>query len=239
MFEFIPAIDVLGGRVVRLARGDYDQVTEYGDDPPAVASGFAAAGAPIVHVVDLEGARSGRPQASLGRSLRTAAVRYQIGGGIRTAAAAQRAVADGAARVVVGTTALWDSTELDRMVDAVGADAIVGAVDVSGGKAFGAGWLDEGRPLDEVLESLVTAGIERILVTSISRDGMMRGPDMELLAIAAGSGMKVIASGGVGNLDDLRQVVASGLSGVIVGRAIYEGRFTVAEALAAIAVTST
>lgn len=232
MFEFIPAIDVLEGRVVRLARGNYDEVTVYGDDPAAMAASFIAAGAPIVHVVDLEGARSGAPDPSLRRSFGEAAIRYQIGGGLRTAAAARRAVADGASRVVVGTTALWDSAELARMIDAVGAAAIVGAVDVAKGMAHGAGWLDEGRPLAAVLDSLAAAGIERILVTAISRDGMMQGPDMDLLAVAAGSGMKVIASGGVGTLDDLRRVAASGLSGVIVGRAIYEGRLTVAEALA-------
>jgi len=235
VFEFIPAIDVLEGRVVRLERGDYAEVTVYGEDPAGVAAEFISAGAPIVHVVDLEGARTGRSDPSLGQSLGTAAICFQIGGGLRSAEAARRAMADGASRVVIGTTALWDDAELNRIVEAVGAAAIVGAVDVANGRAHGAGWLDEGRPLDGVLGSLAAAGIERILVTSIDRDGMMQGPDMDLLAIAAVADMKVIASGGVGTLDDLRRVAESGLSGVIVGRAIYEGRFTVAEALAAIA----
>lgn len=239
MFELIPAIDVLDGQVVRLARGDYDAVTVYGTDPAAVAAGFMSAGAPIVHVVDLEGARSGVPDPSLPAALAAARVRFQIGGGIRNAAAAHDAITAGAARVVVGTTALWDAPELRRIVDAVGAASLVGAVDVNAGRAHGAGWLDGGRPVADVLASLAAVAIERILVTAISQDGMMQGPDMDLLSLAASSGMDVIASGGVGNLDDLRRIVAAGLSGAIVGRAIYEGRFTVAAALAAVEQSAT
>ncbi len=233
MFELIPAIDVLDGRVVRLARGDYDAVTVYATDPLEVAEQFVAAGAPIVHVVDLEGARSGGPDPALRRRLGNARVPFQIGGGLRSAAAVVAAIADGATRVVAGTAAVWDPAELQRMVDAVGADRFVGAVDVAEGRAKGAGWLDAGQPLEAVLDNLLGAGVERVLATSIVRDGTMHGPDLDLLATVAASGLSVIASGGVGTLADLTAVAASGAAGAIVGRAIYEGRFTVVEALAA------
>ena len=234
MFELIPAIDVLDGNVVRLQRGDYEAVTVYGTDPVGTARSFLDSGAPIVHVVDLEGARSGSADARLRQALGAAGVRFQTGGGLRTAADVAAAIADGAERAVVGTTALWDSDELARMVDAAGPAALVVAVDVAGGRARGAGWLDEGRPLDEVLDELVGVGVERILVTSIQRDGMMQGPDLELLESSVGSGLAVIASGGVGDLHDLGEIAAAGAAGVIVGRAIYERRFTVSEAVAAV-----
>ncbi len=234
MFELIPAIDVLDGNVVRLERGDYESVTIYGSDPIATAQSFLDAGAPIVHVVDLEGARSGVADGGLRRALGVGGVRFQTGGGLRTVTDVVAAIADGAERAVVGTTALWDSDELARMVDAVGPAALVVAVDVAGGRARGAGWLDEGRPLDALLEELVDAEVERILVTSIKRDGMMQGPDLELLERSVDSGLAVIASGGVGSLADLEAITATGASGAIVGRAIYEKRFTVAEAVTAV-----
>jgi phosphoribosylformimino-5-aminoimidazole carboxamide ribotide isomerase len=234
VFELIPAIDVLDGNVVRLQRGDYEAVTVYGTDPVATARSFLDSGAPIVHVVDLEGARSGSADAGLRQALGSAGVRFQTGGGLRSAADVAAAIAAGAERAVVGTTALWDSDELARMVDAVGPAALVVAVDVAGGRARGAGWLDEGRPLDALLDELVEVGVERFLVTSIQRDGMMQGPDLELLERAVGSGLAAIASGGVGELGDLVAIAATGAAGAIVGRAIYEKRFTVAEAVAAV-----
>lgn len=234
MFEFIPAIDVLGGSVVRLERGDYDAVTVYQSDPVVVAREFVAAGVPIVHVVDLEGARSGAPDRALRCSLADAGIPFQIGGGLRTTEAAVAAIEGGATRVVAGTAAVWDPAELRRMIAAVGTARFVAAVDVADGRAKGGGWMDEGQPLEAVLENLVNAGVTRVLATAIARDGMMNGPDLDLLAAVAASGLSVIASGGVGTLADLEAVVAAGASGAIVGKAIYEGRFTVAEALAAI-----
>jgi phosphoribosylformimino-5-aminoimidazole carboxamide ribotide isomerase len=234
MFELIPAIDVLGGNVVRLERGDYDAVTVYESDPVAVAEGFVAAGAPLVHVVDLEGARSGSPDASIRRRLGAAGIPFQIGGGLRTAAEAVAAIEDGAARVVAGTAAVWDPAELRRIVTAVGAAQLVAAVDVASGRARGAGWMDDGQPLEVVLDNLVTAGVTRVLATAIIRDGTMLGPDIDLLATVAASGLRVIASGGVGTLGDLQAIASAGAAGAIVGKAIYEGRFTVAEALAAV-----
>ena len=234
MFELIPAIDVLDGNVVRLERGDYEAVTTYGTDPLDTARAFLDSGAPIVHVVDLEGARSGTADGALRRSLGTGGIRFQTGGGLRAVTDVTAAIADGATRAIVGTTAIWDMPELERMIAAVGPGALIVAVDVAGGRARGAGWLDEGRPLHELLGELVAVGIERVLVTAISRDGMMQGPDLNLLGTAVESGLAVIASGGVGDLADLESIVASGAAGAIVGRAIYENRFTVAEAVAAV-----
>jgi phosphoribosylformimino-5-aminoimidazole carboxamide ribotide isomerase len=234
VFELIPAIDVLGGNVVRLERGDYEAVTVYGSDPVAMARTFLGAGAPIVHVVDLEGARAGTSDATLRRAFGDGGVRFQIGGGLRTVADVTAAIADGAERAIVGTTAIWDSAELERMIAAVGPASLIVAVDVANGKARGAGWLDEGRPLDALLRDLVAVGVERILLTAIARDGMMRGPDLELLEQAVASGLAVIASGGVGSLADLVAIAGMEANGVIVGRAIYENRFTLAEAMAAV-----
>lgn len=235
MFELIPAIDVLGGQVVRLERGKYDAVTVYGDDPVAVAEQFAAAGAPILHVVDLEGARSATSDREMRRRLGSSGVAFQIGGGLRSAAAVAEAIADGASRAVVGTAAVWDEEELAAMVDGIGATRLVAAVDVAEGMARGAGWLDEGRPVEDVVAGLVGCGIEKALVTAIARDGMMTGPDLDLLESVSRAGVSVIASGGIGSLDDLTAIRSRGLAGAIVGRAIYEGRFTVAEAIVATA----
>lgn len=235
MFELIPAVDVLDGKVVRLREGDYRAVTVYGSQPVAVAAEFMAAGAPLVHVVDLEGARSGEADPSLRRSLASAGIVFQIGGGLRTVDDVTAAIADGAARAVVGTAAVWRPEVLVAMIEAVGASHLVAALDVAAGRARGAGWRDSGRPVAEVLDNLASGGIVRLLATGISRDGTMDGPDLDLLREVIASGIDVIASGGVGTLDDLLAIADLGAAGAIVGRAIYEGRFTVAEAMAAVA----
>lgn len=231
MVQIIPAVDVLEGRVVRLMHGDYDRVTVYADDPVARAGAWVADGAPLVHVVDLAGARSGEPDAALWRSLAAAGVPFQVGGGIRTAEVARTALEAGAQRVVMGTAAVWDPAILADVGDA---DRVVAAVDVKGGRATGAGWLDEGRPIDRVLAGLAGVGVRRMLVTGISRDGTMEGPETELLgSVVADGRFAVIASGGVGSLDDIGAVARLGCEGVIVGRALYESRFSLPDAIRA------
>lgn len=230
MIQIIPAVDVLGGEVVRLMHGDYDRVTVYAADPVARAREWTDGGAALVHVVDLMGARTGEPDVALWESLSAAGVPFQVGGGIRTAELARRALEAGAARVVMGTAAVWEPEVLAQVGDPA---RVVAAVDVRGGKATGAGWLDEGRDLQSVLDGLAEVGCRRMLVTGIGRDGTMEGPETNLLRTVLADGrFAVIASGGVGSLDDIRAVDALGCEGVIVGRALYEGRFTVAEALA-------
>lgn len=234
--DIIPAIDVLDGGVVRLLRGAYDDVTVYADDPVAQARSWSASGVPIVHVVDLDAAR-GRP-----RDLRTlhrlgaAGITFQVGGGIRTAPDAEEAIGAGAARVVVGSAFTATDGRPEAIVEAVGAERVVAAIDVRHGRARGSGWLDEGSSLPEVLGRLDAAGVDRALVTGIERDGTLDGPDEGLLAEvrALAPALRLIASGGVGTLDDLRRLAhsPSGIEAAIVGRALYEGRFDLTEAVA-------
>ncbi len=230
--DVIPAVDVLNGAVVRLARGDYDRVTRYADDPVAAASAFLADGAAIVHVVDLGAARSGVSDVALWRRLGEAGVSFEAAGGLRTVEAAVVTVGAGARRVVLGTAAVWEPETCAAVVAEVGGDRVVAAIDVLDGRARGAGWEDEGRSLAEVVAGVVAAGVGRLLVTAILRDGMMSGPDLDLLAeVRARAGIPVIASGGVGSLDHLAELAATGVEEAIVGRALYEGRFTLAQAL--------
>lgn len=230
--EIIPAVDVLAGSVVRLMHGDYGAVTRYGDDPVARVSAFLAEGASLVHVVDLEGARSGKPDERLLTALAATGGRFQIGGGIRTAEAANRVLFMGAARVVMGSAAVWEPEVLAGVGEI---RRVVAAIDVRKGRATGGGWLDDGRALDGVLDGVAGVGVQRVLVTGIDTDGTMDGPDLALMRrVVADGRFAVIASGGVGSLDDLRRVAEVGCEGVIVGRALYEGRFTLAEALEAV-----
>jgi phosphoribosylformimino-5-aminoimidazole carboxamide ribotide isomerase len=230
----IPAVDVLNGSVVRLLKGDYDAVTIYSDEPGAVASRWMLAGASIVHVVDLEGARSGTPSSSLCRNVSDAGVTFQIGGGVRDGSSALKAIRDGAARVVVGSAAVHDPAALDAIVDAVGASSVVAAIDVRAGMAVGSGWLDGGVAFPVVVERVVAAGIATALVTGIERDGVLCGPNTEILETARGiaPSLSLIASGGVGDLDDLAMLRDRGYEAAIIGRALYENRFTLEDAIA-------
>lgn len=224
--EVIPAVDVLEGRVVRLLRGDYDQVTVYGDDPVEAVRGWIRQGATRVHVVDLDGARTGTTDLGLWSALGGSGLRFQAGGGIRDAVTARAVIEAGAERVVMGTAAVWEPDGLSGL-----GESVVAAVDVRGGRATGAGWLDRGRDLRDVLEGLAGAGVLRLLVTGIGRDGTLEGADLTLTRRVAEDGrFSVIASGGVGGLDDLDALENLGCEAVIVGRALYERRFTLAEA---------
>ncbi len=235
--QVIPAIDVLDGQVVRLRQGRFDAVTIYGQDAVAFARGYLEAGAELIHVVDLGAARSGgdHDRSRLCASLASAGVPFQIGGGIRTAETAALVVEFGAARVVVGSAAVSDPAALERIVGRVGADRVVAAVDVRDGRARGAGWEDEGAPMGEVLDRVVDLGIPWALVTGISRDGTLEGPDLDLLAEVRDGwpGLQRIASGGVGSLDDVAALAAAGHEAVVVGRALLDRRFTYTQAASA------
>ena len=237
MIELFPAIDLRGGRAVRLLQGDYDRETVYGDDPVALAESFAAAGARWIHVVDLDAARTGDPVNRPVVAAVAAAVRgrakVQTGGGVRSVADAEALAAAGVARVVMGSAAVKDRTlvaSVFRVVPvAVGLDHRDGDVAVHG-------WTQgSGQRVMDLLDCYPDA--EAFIITNIARDGMLTGPDVEgLAAAAAASPVPVIASGGVSSLDDLRALNrVEGLSGVITGKAIYEHRFTVPEALEALA----
>lgn len=225
--EVIPAVDVLGGRVVRLHQGDYRQVTEYGRDPVVTAQEWMTQGARLVHVVDLDGARNGTTDLHLWRRLGDAGIAFQAGGGIRTEEVATAVLGCGAQRVVMGTAAVWDPLVLSAF-----GSSVVAAVDVKGGRATGAGWLDGGRDLSPVLDGLAEAGVGRLLVTGIDRDGTMGGVDVALTrAVLADARFAVIASGGVAEPADVWALARLGCEAVVVGRALYEGRFTLAEAI--------
>ena len=241
-FVVIPAIDLRGGRVVRLQEGDFDREQVFADDPVAVAAGFAAAGAEWVHVVDLDGARSGerRQAAAIGavrEALSSPTTNLEVGGGIRSEAAVDETLASGADRVVLATAALADSGLVARTIERHGSERIAIALDVRDGLAVGDGWVRgaAGQPVERAIETFDAAGVGTFVVTAIDRDGLLGGPDLRLLErVLRLTGAAVIASGGIATIDDLKAVRAIGCSAAIVGRAIYDGRIDLAEALAAL-----
>lgn len=230
--DVIPAVDILGGSVVRLMQGDYEQVTEYGSSPVDAARRWLDAGARLVHVVDLDGARAGTADVDTWRSLGRAGIPFQLGGGIRTLDTVRAAIGAGAQRVIMGTAAVWQPDLLGRAVDEAGTESIVASIDVRDGRATGAGWLDEGRVTEDVVAGTFAAGVRRFLVTAVARDGTMRGPDLELISrvIELTEGAYVMCAGGIGTLDDVARVREVGAGGVVVGRALYEGAFSLHEA---------
>ena len=232
----LPAVDIRGGRAVRLRQGRFEEETVYGDDPLEAARSFVEAGADRLHVVDLDGARQGEP-ANLRHLERIAielGVPVQFGGGLRSLASIEAALAAGAERVVVGTAALTDPELLDEALRRWAARVSV-AVDVRAGRVSVAGWTRETEESPEALiERLAGRGVESFVYTDVDRDGMLAGVDLEQVErIAAAVRGSFTMSGGVGALEDLRALRdarLSNLSGVISGKALYEGRFTVAEA---------
>lgn len=241
MFELLPAIDLIEGRVVRLRRGDFDQETTYGSDPAGVARAFAAAGATWLHVVDLDGARAGEPrQLELTADIVAevyGSAHVEIGGGLRAAEDVAGALGTGATRAVVGTAALRDPGFAAEIVARHGPDRIVASIDVRDGLALGEGWRAgaPGLPAAEAVARLADAGIRTFEVTAIDRDGLLEGPDLDLLRSLADLGLgRVIASGGVSSVADVVAVQAVGCDGAIVGRALYEGRVGVREILDAL-----
>jgi phosphoribosylformimino-5-aminoimidazole carboxamide ribotide isomerase len=239
--DLYPAIDLRGGKVVQLIQGDFDRERIHGDDPVAVAQAFVAAGAPWIHTVDLDAARTGEP---INRHLIAAiaaavAVPVQAGGGVRSADAAAALADVGVARVVMGTAALEDP---DLVAEIAARQPVALGLDVQGREVAVRGWAEgSGVEWTEVLRRLAASGAEAVVVTQIQVEGLMGGPDLEGLAeVLAATDFDVIASGGVGQLADLLaldSVEAAGrrLAGAIVGTAIYEGRVDVAEAVAALA----
>src|SRR5512140_1932680 len=239
-FELLPAIDLHGGRVVRLLRGDYRSATTYGDDPAAIADAFAEGGARWLHVVDLDGARDQDARqtrlvaAIVARVGARASV--EVAGGLRDDRAVETSLDAGAARVILGTAALRDAGFAGRLSARFGPERIAVALDVRDGLAVGHGWIPgtPGVAVTDAIARLADAGVEIFEVTAIDRDGTLQGPDLALLdeLVRLGCGA-VIASAGVAGVADIAAVRALGCAGAIVGRALYEGRMTLEEALAA------
>lgn len=227
--DLYPAIDLRGGRCVRLVQGDFAQETVYGDDPVAVAKGFAAAGAPWIHVVDLDAARrQGSNRGVVEAVAGAVGVPVQTGGGVRDGSL----LATGVRRIVLGSVALDDPDVVDQLAAAHPGRVAVG-LDHRDGEVRVRGWEQgSGARLLDLVERFAGVGVAAIVVTDIGRDGMLTGPDVAgYRTLVAATDVPVIASGGVGTLDDLRVLRDTGVAGVIVGKALYEGRFTVEEAL--------
>jgi phosphoribosylformimino-5-aminoimidazole carboxamide ribotide isomerase len=237
-FDILPAIDLRGGLVVRLRQGDFGRQTAFSDDPVDVATRFAADGARWLHVVDLDGARAGHPvhgsiiERIVGAVAATTSV--EVSGGLRTPGDVADVLQAGAARAVVGTAALADPAFVGGLVARHGPERIVVALDVRDGRAMGEAWRsDDGSvPVDGLLAASARSGVATFEVTAIDRDGLLGGPDLDLLRrlVDLGHGA-VIASGGIATIDDLAAVRAIGCAGAIVGRALYEGRLDLRSAL--------
>ncbi len=239
----LPAIDMLDGRVVRLAKGDYAQVTVYNDDPLDQARAFEEAGAEWVHVVDLDGAKSGRPD-NIGHVERIAggtALKVEVGGGVRSLDTLARLAEAGAARIVLGTVLVRDPDLARAAVDRYG-DLLAAGIDAKAGEAAVEGWREgSGAAAEDLARQVAAMGYAHLVYTDIARDGMQTGIDARAYArMADAFGRPVIASGGVASATDIEGLadVADGIEGVIVGRAVYEGDLSVADGIAACAAAS-
>jgi len=235
--RLFPAIDIQGGRCVRLRRGDFTDETVFGEDPVVMAQHWVAEGARHLHVVDLDGARYGE-QRNFGlieAIAEAVAIPVETGGGIRTEAALRAIAESPVARAVIGTSAVEDRPFLERALAILGPERLIVAVDAEEGFVKTKGWQERsGVHAVDLTRDLEAMGLREILYTDIARDGMMQSVNLEgIRELARNTGLEIIASGGVTALDDLRALTPLGplgVTGVIVGRALYEGRFTVREA---------
>ncbi|MBV8454293.1 MAG: 1-(5-phosphoribosyl)-5-[(5-phosphoribosylamino)methylideneamino]imidazole-4-carboxamide isomerase [Deltaproteobacteria bacterium] len=235
----IPAIDLKNGEVVRLRQGDMARSTVYGSDPAAAAWNFAEQGAELIHVVDLDGAIAGTPRnLDVIRKIRSAAnCRIEVSGGLRTIESVREIAAAGADFISIGSAAFLNPELLPRACTEL-PGRVFGSVDVREGRLAIRGWVETSEmTIAQAIERFQQAGVAALIVTDISRDGTQDGPNMTLLfEVASKSQTPLIASGGVASLDDIRTLsrqFQSGIAGVIIGRAIYERRFTLSEALSA------
>lgn len=235
----IPAIDLKDGKVVRLVRGDFSAQIDYGNDPVAVAQRWAQLGAERLHVVDLDGALTGTPRhlEVIGKIAKTVGVPVQTGGGLRTAEALKNTIDAGVAQVIIGTKAAVDEAFVTNAVKAHG-EKIAAAVDVRDGRVAVEGWIrQEWIKAEPLVQRLIAQGVKTIIYTDASRDGTMSGPAIEGLKSvlqAAGGKARIVASGGISSLEDLaklKELEPLGLWGAITGRALYDGKIDLKEAL--------
>ena len=228
-----PAIDLFGGKAVRLYQGDYDKMTVYSDDPPALAADFKAAGATCLHLVDLEGARSGEtPNLDTIRSLALTGLFTEVGGGIRSMAVVEAYLSAGVDRVILGTAAVTDEGFLKNALAAFGSRVAVG-VDLKDGFVAIKGWTEKtALPALDFCRKMQALGVNTIICTDISRDGAMRGTNRGLYKeLTEALALSIIASGGVSTLEDVRALKAMGVSGAIIGKAYYTGAISLKEAI--------
>lgn len=234
----LPAIDILGGKAVRLAKGDYDQVTVYNEDPVEQARAFEAAGATWLHMVDLDAAKSGNPDNIdvVERILKATSLKVEIGGGIRNLDVIGRLVEAGASRLVLGTALVRDPEFAQAAVEQYG-DTLAAGIDAKSGEVAVAGWTEgSGITALDLAARMSEMGYRHLVYTDIARDGMQTGIDEQTyVRMAEAFGHPVIASGGVADIDDIHRLaaVSRSIEGVIAGRAIYEGTLDLKEAIAA------
>jgi phosphoribosylformimino-5-aminoimidazole carboxamide ribotide isomerase len=237
--DFLPAIDVRNGRVVRLSQGESARQTVYSDDPISIAEQFMAQGAEWLHVVDLDRAFGQGENTELIRDLIRIAgrrARVQLGGGFRDLDLVRSAIASGAARVVIGTAAALDPAFIPAAARAVAPERLAVGIDVRKGRVALRGWTEtSARSAEELAREVLDQGVETLVYTDIERDGMLQGPDVTGALALRSSGGRVILSGGVASAADVAGACTAGLDGIIVGRALYEGRFSLAEGLSAAA----
>ena len=237
--QLFPAIDLRGGQVVRLTQGDYDRMTVYGQDPCAQARSFVAAGAKNLHVVDLDGAKDGTLSNydTIAALAKQGGLYIEVGGGIRTEERIEKYLSLGVGRCILGSVAVTDFAFTARMLKKYG-DKIAVGVDAKDGYVAIHGWKEvSAEPGVAFCQRLAEAGCKAIIYTDIARDGMQTGIDVAAYRhVAEVAGFPVVASGGISTLDDIRALAAAGedaIEGAITGRALYEGNFTLAQALAA------
>ncbi len=234
--ELWPAIDLRNGKCVRLLQGDYARETVFGDDPVAMAERFVEAGAARLHIVDLDGAKDGRPtQAELvARMVRAAGVPCQLGGGVRTRETAREYLDAGVARVVIGSVAIEQPELLVELAETFPGRIVLG-LDARDGKVAVRGWLETSTlTAIDVARRHAPLPLAAIVYTDIATDGMLSGPNLPALAeMVAAVPLPIVASGGVANAEDIRHVATTGCAGCIVGRALYEGKVSIAEAVTA------
>ena len=237
--EVIPAIDLRGGRCVRLFQGDYARETVYSDDPTEVALRWQEMGAVRLHVVDLDGAAQGEP-VNLGVIERIAGsvkMPLQMGGGIRDIGAVKKALAMGVGRVVLGTSAVGNPALVEEACRRFGSDALIVGVDAREGLVATRGWRESSDVMAiDLVHQMTALGVRRFVYTDISRDGTMTEPNFQAIEelMQSATDAAVIASGGVSTIDHLRQLTALGVEGAIVGKALYEGAIDLREAIAAV-----
>ena len=235
MWDVYPAIDLRGGRVVRLRQGDPDRETAYADDAVGVARRWLESGASWLHVVNLDGAFGEASTANLAALERVLAVgaRVQFGGGMRDLLGIRKALGMGVGRAVIGTAAVEDPELVEAALDEFGPERIAIGIDARAGKVRTRGWQEVTSVTPEDLGTAwASKGVRWVIFTDVARDGMGSGLNVAATAhMAEATGLHVIASGGVGSLDDVRRTYAAGLSGIIIGRALYEGQVDLAEAL--------
>lgn len=239
-FIIYPAIDIRGGKCVRLIQGDYNQETVYNDSPVEVAKSWEKQGGQFIHLVDLDGAKAGHPvnDQLIGEIARAVQVPVQVGGGLRSVQDVERLLSLGVSRVIIGTAAIEDREFTESVLGAYGDKVAIG-IDARDGLVATRGWLETSEvKAEELAKELASKGAETFIFTDISRDGMMQGPNVEAIRrLAEVSGRTVIASGGVTVQDDLLKLAAyakQGIGGAIVGKALYTDNIDLAKAIQAV-----